>query len=111
MKELICIICPKGCIITQEGDNVTGYTCKRGRDYAIKELTNPSRVVTSTVKISGAALRRLPVKTNGEVPLKLVKEAVRVLDDVTMVSPVKEGDIVSGNILGTGVAFVATRDM
>ena len=112
MKELTCIICPRGCIITQADDGtISGYSCKRGLAYARKELTNPSRVVTSTVRIRGAQGERLPVKTKGEIPLKLVRDAVRLLDSVTAVSPVKEGDVVYGDILGTGVNFVATRDM
>ena len=112
MKELTCIICPKGCIITQADDGaIAGYTCKRGLEYAQKELTKPSRVVTSTVIIHGAAGRRLPVKTSGEIPLAAVKEAVKLLNNLTVVSPVKEGEVVFKDILGTDVDFIATRDM
>ncbi len=44
-RELICIGCPLGCPVTvsmEEGRvlSVTGNTCKRGDDYARKEVTN-----------------------------------------------------------------------
>ena len=57
-RELTCIGCPLGCSITVTLENgeirdVTGYTCKRGHDYARKEVTNPTRIVTSTVRLTG----------------------------------------------------------
>ena len=65
MTELICIVCPKGCHLKVDEENgyaVTGNSCERGAAYGKKELVNPTRVVTSTVRIEGAALRRLPVR-------------------------------------------------
>ena len=61
-RELTCIGCPLGCSITVTLENgeikdVTGYTCKRGHDYARKEVTNPTRIVTSTVRLTSAARR------------------------------------------------------
>ena len=52
-KNLICIGCPMGCPLTvkmEHGEvvSVTGNTCKRGDIYARKEVTNPTRIVTST---------------------------------------------------------------
>ena len=58
MKELICIVCPKGCHLRVDEDNgyaVTGNGCPRGAEYGKIELTHPTRVVTSTVKCQGAA--------------------------------------------------------
>ena len=53
MKELICIVCPRGCHLTiDENKNVTGNSCPRGVQYAINEVTNPMRMLTSTVFIS-----------------------------------------------------------
>ena len=54
-RKLICIGCPMGCPLTVEIDggevvSVTGNTCKRGDVYARKEVTNPTRIVTSTVR-------------------------------------------------------------
>ena len=55
-RELICIGCPLGCMLTvdiENGEvvNVEGNTCPRGKAYAEKEVTNPMRIVTSTVRV------------------------------------------------------------
>lgn len=53
--ELTCIVCPMGCHLnveqSEEGFKVEGNTCKRGEKYAVQELTNPTRVITTTVKL------------------------------------------------------------
>ncbi|MBR2028590.1 MAG: DUF1667 domain-containing protein [Oscillospiraceae bacterium] len=114
MKKLICIVCPKGCHLAvdmQKGFAVTGNGCSKGEIYAKQELENPTRTVTGTVKIKGAVHPRCPVKTSGAIPLKLVQKAYAQLDDITLEAPVKTGDVVLKNVCGTGVDFVATRDM
>ena len=85
-QELICIVCPKGCHLTAEqtteGWQIAGYGCPRGQQYGVAEMTNPTRVVTSTVRITGGIHPRLPVKTDGALPRSLVRDAVRMLDTV-----------------------------
>ena len=114
-QQLICIVCPKGCHLTAEqtaeGWQITGFGCPRGQQCGIAEMTNPTRVVTSTVRIRGGVHPRLPVKTNGPLPRALVRKAVRLLDGVEVTAPVRCGDIVLENICGTGIDFVASRDM
>ena len=56
--ELTCIGCPMGCPLTVTMEDcavasVTGNTCPRGDAYARKEVTAPTRIVTSTVRVSG----------------------------------------------------------
>lgn len=111
-KELICIVCPAGCHLSWEDGRVSGYSCPRGLDYATAEMTAPRRSVSSTVRLTDAAGHpRLPVKTDGAIDKLLVKDAVRQLNDVTVKAPVKTGDIILENVLGSGVNFVATRDI
>jgi len=88
-----------------------GNLCKRGAVYAKEEAQNPIRTVTSTVCISGALVRRCPVKTLRPIPKSLVFDAMRLLDDVRLVAPIEEGAVVVGDICGTGIPFVATRSM
>lgn len=114
MTELICIVCPKGCHLHVDEQNsytVTGNSCEKGAAYGKKELLNPTRVVTSTVKIHGSACRRLPVKTDSDISKAMVFKAMRLLDDVDVAAPVAIGDIIVKNILGTGVNFVATKNI
>ena len=112
MKELVCIVCPAGCRITVGDDGkITGYTCERGLHYAQNETTCPKRVVTSTVKAVGGLHRRLPVRTDGELPKADMLAAVRALDAVAVHAPVCAGDIVLADVLGSGVNFIASRDL
>lgn len=114
MKHLICIVCPNGCHLDVDDENgfkVTGNRCQRGAEYGKTELTNPTRVLTSTVKISSASHRRCPVKTDGPIPKGKLFEAMDVLDNVELKSPVKRGDVVINNILGTGANLIVTKDM
>ncbi len=108
--EFICTVCPRGCHLRVDDDmNVTGNSCPRGVKYAIAEVTAPTRVVTSTVRINGAALRRCPVRTAAPIPKGLMGEAVKALSDVTLTAPVETGDVVIADVLGTGVDFIATK--
>ena len=111
MTELICIVCPKGCHLKVDEENgyaVTGNSCEKGAAYGKKELTNPTRVVTSTVRVEGGEKRRVSVKTNRDIPKGKMLEAVALLDYVTLTAPVHIGDMVLENILNTGANFVAT---
>ncbi|MDL2324978.1 DUF1667 domain-containing protein [Ruminococcaceae bacterium OttesenSCG-928-A16] len=114
MKELICIVCPKGCHLKIDEENgfaVTGNACEKGPVYAVKELTNPTRVVTSTVRIQGAEIPRMPVKTDGDIPKDKIFAAMQLLNGVTLQAPVRVGTVIVPNILGTGKNFVATRSL
>ena len=65
-RELTCISCPMGCLMTvsvEKGEiKVTGNTCKRGEIYAKKEVTDPRRVVTSSVSVKNGELIFLRLK-------------------------------------------------
>lgn len=114
MKELICIVCPKGCHLQVDEEKdwaVSGNGCPRGAEYGKMELTHPTRVVTSTVRCTGGAHPRCPVKTAGPIPKQLMFQAVRCLDGVELTAPVRTGDVVVADVCGTGVPFVATRDL
>lgn len=111
MKELICIVCPKGCHLKVEESQmiVTGYSCLRGKEYAINELTNPQRMVTSTVKLISNDLKRLPVVTNKPIPKDKIFEVMNEINKVTVKAPIKIGDIIIENILGLNVNIIASR--
>jgi CxxC motif-containing protein len=114
-KQLICIVCPVGCRLavtgTLEDPAVSGGLCKRGLAYARDELTNPVRMVCTTVKITGGIHPVLPVKTDKPIPDKYKFEAVKAVNGITLTSPVKMGDVILADLFGTGVNMVAERDM
>ena len=113
MKEMICICCPKGCHlrVDEATGAVTGNGCPRGAEYGKNEIFDPRRVVTSTVKISGASYRRCPVRTSVAVPKGLMFEVMKALDSVNAVSPVKRGDVLIKNVLNTGADVIVCKDM
>lgn len=116
IRNLTCISCPMGCPITveMEGEeiiSVTGNTCKRGEVYARKEVTNPTRIVTSTVKVRGGAADMVSVKTKEDIPKGKIFECARALKGVEIEAPVHIGDVVVQNAAGTGVDIVATKNV
>lgn len=112
MKELICIVCPKGCHLkVDENLNVTGNGCIRGIKYGIDELTNPTRMVTSTVAIENAHISRLPVATSNPIPKDKIMEVMEEINKVKVVAPIYVKDVIIHNVLDLGVDVVATRTL
>ena len=112
----LCIGCPLGCrlevdAVDGEVVEVRGNSCKRGKEFAIQEHTDPRRFVTTTVRIQRGRWARLPVKTADSVPKGRVADVARALHELTLAAPVAMGDVVLADVLGTGVAVVATRDL
>ena len=113
--ELTCIVCPMGCHLnveqSEEGFKVEGNTCKRGEKYAVQELTNPTRVITTTVKLENSYLQLLPVKTEDPIPKGMIFDIMEALDKVRVNAPVKVGDVIVENILDTGVNVISAKTM
>ena len=79
MKELICIVCPKGCHLKVDEENgwaVSGNSCPKGAEYGRTELQNPTRVLTTTVCVEGGLYPRIPVKTSRAIPKGLLMDAM-----------------------------------
>ncbi|MCD8122332.1 MAG: DUF1667 domain-containing protein [Clostridiales bacterium] len=113
-KELICIGCPMGCALVVEWDgkqvvSVTGNTCPRGDVYARKEVTNPTRIVTSSVCVDGGELKMVSVKTNEDIPKDKIFEIMNEIRKTTVKAPIQIGDVILSNVAGTGVDVVATK--
>lgn len=114
-NELICISCPMGChleaIRTEQGYIVSGNKCKRGEVYAISELTAPTRVLTSTVKTNSNFLSQLPVRTDKPMPKEMMFKAMEALDNIFVEVPIRIGDKIINNLLGTEVNIIASRSI
>ncbi|MBI9104955.1 MAG: DUF1667 domain-containing protein [Spirochaetales bacterium] len=115
INELICITCPMGCRLsisgTPEEPVVEGNKCKRGIAYVKDELTNPTRMICSTVKISGGIHKVVPVKTAQAIPEKYKFEVMKLINGIEVHSPVVMGDVILENVFDTGVNVVVTRNM
>ena len=115
-KELICIGCPMGCPIVVEMEDgkvlsVTGNTCPRGESYARKEVTNPTRIVTTTVRVDGGKVPMINVKTELDIPKDKIFECIAALRGVTMKAPVHIRQIILENVADTGVNIVAAGNV
>ena len=113
-KVLTCIRCPLGCEltanITDNGDiTVKGNACIRGEQYAKKELTNPLRVLTTTVRVIGGTQAMVPVKAKGDIPKERIMDGIRQLKQVQVAAPIQIGEVIVENLVGTGVAVIATK--
>ncbi len=118
---LTCIICPMGCSMEVEVEtdadgnkkvlSVKDNGCKRGEQYASKELQNPTRTLTSTIKVNGGVLPVVPVKTAGEVPKNMLLQCMEVVRRASCKAPVKRGDILLYDLLGTGINVIACSDV
>ncbi len=116
MKEMICTCCPMGCRLTVDDSDlndirVSGNTCPRGAKYGKDEVTCPKRMVTSVVRVEGGEVAMLSVKTRESIEKSRIFDALALLKGVTVKAPVKIGDVVVADVLGTGVDFIATKDV
>ena len=107
-KEFTCIVCPVGCHLVVDGDEISGNRCPRGLQYAIQESKDPKRVVTSTVATNSETKRRLAVKTDKPIAKPLVFLVIKELRKVVINKPINVGDIIIHLVLDTDVNIVAT---
>lgn len=114
--NLICINCPLGCALTVTMENgqvtdVAGNTCPRGDAYGRKELTNPTRIVTSTVTVKGGHLPVVSVKTASDIPKGKIDDVMKAISQATVCAPVSIGDVIIADAAGTGVSVIATKNV
>lgn len=115
MKELICIGCPMGCMLQVDVDDenirsIQGNVCPRGRQYAKDEVLQPRRMVTSLVLVEGSRIP-LSVRTRTAIPKSQIGDCLREIRKIRTRLPVRIGDVIQPDILGTGVDLIATRDL
>ena len=117
IKEMACIVCPMSCHLTitlgeeNEVICVSGNTCKRGENYARNEMTNPQRMLTSTVVLENGPYRRLPVILSGEISKDKMFDVMDALKDVVVYAPIRINDIIIENVCGLSVNVIASRSV
>ena len=115
-RNLTCIGCPMGCPLTVKIEDteiisIEGYTCKRGAVYGKKEVTNPTRIVTTTVRVSGGAEPVVSVKTKEDIPKDKIFACIRAMKEITVLAPVHIGDVILRDVAHTGVDMIATKNV
>ncbi len=110
-RKITCIGCPLGCAVAvkTEGGNIigiSGHTCKKGEEYARTEVTDPRRMLTTTMRLSGGGL--VPVKTSEPLKKALLQGVMGLINKAEAKAPVDIGDVLISDILGTGADIVAS---
>ena len=115
-KAIVCIVCPKGCVmkVDREEDGtitVTGNSCPRGEAFALQELTAPKRTICSTVRTAFPDTPVLPVRVSTDIPKDRIFDVMNAINDVCVTTPVKRGDVLIRDVLGTGADVIVTSDL
>ena len=117
-----CTTCPSECLLTVEVErdadgavvevrSVTGNSCPRGDKFAYQELICPMRVLTTTIAVSGGDEALLPVRTAEAIPLALHAQAMNLIRGLVVNAPIRIGDVVLEDLLGTSIDLVASMDI
>ncbi len=115
IRNLTCIECPRSCDLAVDIENcrvvkVSGEKCPKGKDYAVSEVENPQRVLTSTVSARRLSLKMVPVRTDKPIPKDKILDAAEEIRKIRLDKPVKMGEVIARNLSGLGVDLIATRD-
>jgi CxxC motif-containing protein len=114
-KKIICIECPAGCGLVVEIENcrvtgVSGNTCPRGETYAVQEIENPCRILTSTVLAAGLPLTMVPVRTDKPIPKAKIREALQEIRRIRVRTHTSSGEVIKRDFVSPGVNLITTRD-
>ncbi|MCL2253192.1 MAG: DUF1667 domain-containing protein [Lachnospiraceae bacterium] len=119
-SQLICIGCPAGCLLKVENYSpqdppetmkVTGNSCPVGEQYAHKEMTAPTRFLTSLIRVSGGESKVVSVKTNADIPKGQIFACMHEIKNTVASAPISLGDILIKDVAGTGADIVATTNV
>ena len=116
IKKLTCIDCPKGCGLEVDIENcrvnkVSGNKCPKGEQYAIAEIENPVRILTTTVLSEGLSMKMVPVRIDKPIPKSRMHEAMEEIKKLKISKPQRPGEIVLKHLLGLDVNLIVTRDV
>ena len=115
-KEIICIVCPVGCNVTVDYTprailNIEGNQCKLGLEYAKKEILNPERTLTTTVRVKHGHLPLVSVRTNKLIPKSRLFDVMNLLAEIEVEAPIKIGDKIVNDVIDTNADVVATKSI
>jgi len=118
-KKIVCTNCPLGCkinVIYADADEIEivetkGNRCKRGLEFVKQEIKDPLRVVVTSVKVDDGKIPMVSVRSDKPIPLRLMKDIMKILKETKIEAPVKRGDVIIQNILETGSDIIATRSV
>ena len=120
-KKITCVTCPLGCKLKINIENnkiisISGNQCKKGIKFAEVEIRDPRRILATTIKLKAqggqeAVFNRLPVRSVAPAPKDKILEIIKEVRKIKVSPPIKMGDIIAKNIIGSGVDIIASMSV
>jgi CxxC motif-containing protein len=112
--KLTCVLCPIGCELEVEraagdGLDVRGNQCDKGLDFAAEEILHPRRNLATSVPLAGTTSQMVSVRLTAPVPRDMIFPILAEIAKLRPESPVRRGQVLLPDVLGTGVDVIATR--
>lgn len=114
LDRLTCVLCPVGCELeVREGAagglEVQGNQCEKGVPFAVEEVLRPKRNLATSVPAAGTAAMMISVRLSGPVAREMVFPILAEIAKLRPAAPVRRGQVLVADVLGTGVDVIATR--
>ncbi len=113
-KKYICLRCPRGCEVTTTLDNtgqitrLEGNMCRLGDEYVRSEISDPRRILCSTVEVRGGNYPLVPVWTEKPIPKDKLLELAVDLKGIVLEAPVQKDQVVISNWNDTGINIITS---
>jgi len=114
VDRLTCVLCPVGCELEVARDasgelEVQGNQCDKGVPFAVEEILRPNRNLATSVPLKGAAAKMVSVRLSGPVARDMIFPILAEIAKLRPEAPVRRGQVLIVNVLGTGADVIATR--
>lgn len=114
-KKVVCNKCKEYCVIDINNEyekiEFLGNKCLQGIEFAQNDLESPKNVLTTLVRIKGADINVVSVKSDKPIDKRLFIKCSRALSRINVGAPIKIGDIVCKNLLNLGVDIICTKNV
>ena len=114
VDRLTCVLCPVGCELEVSkgeggGLEVRGNQCDKGVPFAEEEVLRPKRNLATSVPVKGDPSKMISVRMSGPVPREMLFPVLAEIGKLRPEAPVRRGQVLIADVLGTGVDVIATR--
>ena len=115
--ELVCVLCPNGCVINVTCSDektitkIKGNRCPRGMSWARQEIESPVRTFSSNVIVEDGDFITVSVKITKPVPLVKVFDVMEEIKKIRVKAPVSIGQVLLVSPAGMDTEVVATRNV
>ncbi len=114
VDRLTCVLCPVGCELEIGKDaagelQINGNQCDKGIPFAVEEVLRPQRNLATSVPVRGTAARMVSVRLSRPVPREMIFPILSEIARLRPEAPVRRGQVLIADVLGTGADVLATR--